>query len=64
MKENVFSDIQMFLKNPPVIIWGSGATVALGVPSSATVDFWDEWSKPKTVRGIEQAVEALRKQQK
>jgi len=33
-------------------------------PNSATVDFWDEWSKPKTVRGIEQAVEALRKQQK
>lgn len=33
-------------------------------PSSATIDFWDEWDKPKTERGIEQAVEALRKQHK
>ncbi len=33
-------------------------------PSSATIDFWDEWDKEKTVKGIEQAVEALRKQQK
>jgi DNA helicase HerA-like ATPase len=33
-------------------------------PSSATIDFWDEWNKKKPERGIEQAVEALRKQQK
>lgn len=33
-------------------------------PSSATVNFWDEWNKEKTEKGIEQAVEALRKQQK
>ncbi len=33
-------------------------------PNSATIDFWDEWGKGKTVRGIEQAVAALRKQQK
>lgn len=33
-------------------------------PSSATVDFWDEWSEVKKVRGIELAVESLRKQQK
>jgi DNA helicase HerA-like ATPase len=33
-------------------------------PNSATVNFWDEWEKPKSERGIEQAVEALRKQQK
>jgi hypothetical protein len=33
-------------------------------PNSATVNFWDEWEKTKTERGIEQAVEALRKQQK
>lgn len=33
-------------------------------PSSATIDFWDEWNKEKTEVGIEQAVEALRKQQK
>ena len=33
-------------------------------PSSATINFWDEWNKEKTERGIRQAVEALRKQQK
>lgn len=33
-------------------------------PDSATVDFWDEWSKDKKESGIEQAVESLRKQQK
>jgi len=33
-------------------------------PNSATVDFWDEWSKDKGDKGIGQAVEALRKQQK
>jgi hypothetical protein len=33
-------------------------------PNSATVDFWDEWGKEKKDKGIEQAVEALRRQQK
>ncbi len=33
-------------------------------PNSATVDFWDEWNKEKTDRGIENAVQALRKQHK
>lgn len=33
-------------------------------PSSATIDFWDEWSKSKDKKGIDNAVEALRKQQK
>ncbi|MCK9160046.1 MAG: ATP-binding protein [Bacteroidaceae bacterium] len=35
-------------------------------PSSATVDFWDEWNKEKKEidKGIELAVESLRKQQK
>ncbi len=33
-------------------------------PNSATIDFWDVWSKAKEDKGIEQAVEALRKQQK
>lgn len=33
-------------------------------PDSSTVEFWDEWSKEITEKGIEQAVEALRKQQK
>lgn len=31
-------------------------------PNSATVDFWDEWEKEKSDRGINEAVEALRKQ--
>lgn len=33
-------------------------------PNSATIDFWDEWEKTKEDRGIAEAVEALRKQQK
>lgn len=33
-------------------------------PSSATIDFWDEWEKTKKNKGIDQAVESLRKQQK
>ncbi len=33
-------------------------------PSSATINFWDEWNKEKSEKGIKQAVEALRKQHK
>lgn len=33
-------------------------------PSSATVDFWNEWDKEKSEKGIEEAVDSLRKQQK
>jgi uncharacterized protein len=33
-------------------------------PNSATIDFWDEWAKEKTDKGIEQAVVALRQQHK
>lgn len=33
-------------------------------PNSATIDFWDEWSIDKIEKGIEDAVEALRKQHK
>ena len=33
-------------------------------PKSATIDFWDEWSKGKSGSGIDEAVESLRKQQK
>ncbi|MDE0518547.1 MAG: SIR2 family protein [Bdellovibrionales bacterium] len=32
-KIEVFTLIQRFLKNPPVIIWGSGATIPYGLPS-------------------------------
>lgn len=32
-KEKVFTIIQNYLKMPPVVIWGSGATVPFGLPS-------------------------------
>lgn len=37
-KEQVFITIQNYLKNPPVIIWGSGATVPFGLPSMGTLN--------------------------
>lgn len=33
-------------------------------PRSATIDFWDEWSKPTATVDISGAIEALRKQSK
>lgn len=33
IKEKIFNLIQTFLKNPPLIIWGSGATIQFGLPS-------------------------------
>ena len=33
-------------------------------PNSATVNFWDEWGKEKSEKGLEKAVANLRKQQK
>lgn len=33
-------------------------------PKSATIDFWDEWSKIKTDSDIKSAIEAMRKQSK
>jgi hypothetical protein len=38
IKEKVFTIIQNYLKTPPVIIWGSGATVAFGLPSMYTLN--------------------------
>lgn len=32
-KEKIFTIIQNYLKKPPVVIWGSGATVPFGLPS-------------------------------
>lgn len=32
-KDDVFKIIQTMLKNPPVVIWGSGATIPFGMPS-------------------------------
>jgi hypothetical protein len=37
-REKVFSAAQAFLKSPPVIIWGSGATVPLGNPSMTALN--------------------------
>ncbi|RKF03713.1 SIR2-like protein [Tenacibaculum lutimaris] len=33
IEEQVFKIVQKFLKNPPLIVWGSGATVSFGLPS-------------------------------
>lgn len=35
-QEKVFKIVQTFLKNPPLIVWGSGATISFGLPS-----MWD-----------------------
>jgi hypothetical protein len=32
-KEKVYKIVQTFLKNPPLIVWGSGATISFGLPS-------------------------------
>jgi hypothetical protein len=32
-KNDVFIIVQDFLKNPPLIVWGSGATIPFGLPS-------------------------------
>jgi hypothetical protein len=32
-KDKIFQIIQTFLKIPPVVIWGSGATISFGMPS-------------------------------
>lgn len=31
--EDIFKQIQDYLKEPPLVIWGSGATIAFGLPS-------------------------------
>ena len=33
IRENIFKIVQNFLKNPPLIVWGSGATISFGLPS-------------------------------
>lgn len=37
-KELVFTIIQDFLKNPPVVIWGSGATAGFGMPGMGALN--------------------------
>lgn len=36
--ENTFKIVQNFLKNPPLIVWGSGATVSFGIPSMGALN--------------------------
>ena len=33
IKEQIFRITQNFLKTPPLIVWGSGATIPFGLPS-------------------------------
>lgn len=33
IQEKIFKIVQVFLKNPPLIVWGSGATISFGLPS-------------------------------
>ena len=35
---DIFTTIQKFLNNPPVIIWGSGATIPFNLPSMAQLN--------------------------
>ncbi|PCJ47879.1 MAG: hypothetical protein COA74_10625 [Gammaproteobacteria bacterium] len=35
-KDNIFKIVQTFLKSPPLVVWGSRATVSFGLPS-----MWD-----------------------
>ena len=37
-QEQVFKIVQEFLRNPPVIIWGSGATIPYGLPSMGDLE--------------------------
>lgn len=36
--DHIFSTIQKFLNNPPIIIWGSGATIPFNLPSMAELN--------------------------
>lgn len=33
IKEKIFKIVQVFLRNPPLVVWGSGATISFGLPS-------------------------------
>ena len=62
MTETIFTITQKFLKNPPLIIWGSGATIPFGLPSMSDLnktlkekikDFNDENNNLETELGNE-----------
>lgn len=37
-QEKIFKIVQTFLKNPPLIVWGSGATISFGLPSMSDLN--------------------------
>ncbi len=49
IRENIFKIVQAFLKNPPLIVWGSGATISFELPS-----IWDlNEALKKTIDGFD-----------
>ncbi len=38
IRETVFNVVQTFLKTPPLIVWGSGATISFGLPSMSDLN--------------------------
>ncbi len=38
IRETVFKVVQTFLKTPPLIVWGSGATISFGLPSMSDLN--------------------------
>ena len=42
IKDNIFKLVQKFLANPPVIIWGSGATIFT----------WVFWNGRRLMKGL------------
>lgn len=38
IKKEIFTIVQDFLKNPPVVIWGSGATAGFGMPGMGALN--------------------------
>jgi|TARA_B110000908_G_C10148636_1_gene400269 hypothetical protein len=38
IQEKIFKIVQVFLKNPPLIVWGSGATISFGLPSMLSLN--------------------------
>ncbi len=67
-----FSDVLPILDVGEALIVGDASLLPSRIiinepkikPNSATVDFWDEWTKEKSENGVKEAVEALRKQHK
>ena len=67
-----FSDLLPILDIGEALVVGDASIIPSRIrieppkikPESATIDFWDVWSKSEVPKGIEEAVEALRRQSK